>query len=45
MVGASGEQLDVFNEVWYVMLLDAGQAEKGTTTKYNRTVNNRLYCV
>ncbi|KAL4574166.1 hypothetical protein LXL04_020991 [Taraxacum kok-saghyz] len=28
MVGASGEQLDVFNEVWYVMLLDAGQAEK-----------------
>ncbi|KAL8241601.1 hypothetical protein R6Q59_011903 [Mikania micrantha] len=28
MVGASGEQLDVFNEVWYVMLLDAGDAEK-----------------
>ncbi|KAI7726699.1 hypothetical protein M8C21_000264 [Ambrosia artemisiifolia] len=28
MVGASGEQLDVFNEVWYVMLLEAGDAEK-----------------
>ncbi|XP_076946597.1 uncharacterized protein LOC143618180 isoform X2 [Bidens hawaiensis] len=28
MVGGSGEQLDVFNEVWYVMLLDAGDAEK-----------------
>ncbi|KAM0062318.1 putative tetratricopeptide repeat protein [Helianthus debilis subsp. tardiflorus] len=28
MVGASGEQLDVFNEVWYVMLLDAGDAKK-----------------
>ncbi|KAK1420025.1 hypothetical protein QVD17_29537 [Tagetes erecta] len=28
MVGASGEQLDVFNEVWYVMLLDAGHVEK-----------------
>nr|XP_043609832.1 tetratricopeptide repeat protein 38 [Erigeron canadensis] len=28
MVGASGEQLDVFNEVWYVMLLNAGHAEK-----------------
>lgn len=28
MVGASGEQLDVFNEVWYVMLLDTGHAEK-----------------
>ncbi|KAI3696547.1 hypothetical protein L1987_79565 [Smallanthus sonchifolius] len=31
MVGASGEQLDVFNEVWYVMLLNAGDAEKGKT--------------
>ncbi|XP_023730107.1 uncharacterized protein LOC111877834 [Lactuca sativa] len=28
MIGASGEQLDVFNEAWYVMLLDGGQAEK-----------------
>ncbi|KAI8006088.1 hypothetical protein LOK49_LG07G00367 [Camellia lanceoleosa] len=25
-IGASDEQLDVFNEVWYVMLLNTGQA-------------------
>ncbi|KVI05592.1 hypothetical protein Ccrd_016084 [Cynara cardunculus var. scolymus] len=28
MVGASGEQLDVFNEFWFVMLLDTGRADK-----------------
>lgn len=28
MIGASEEQLDVFNEVWYSMLLNAGQAAK-----------------
>ncbi|KAL5553986.1 hypothetical protein UlMin_041387 [Ulmus minor] len=28
MVGASDEQLDVFNEVWYCMLLNTGQAIK-----------------
>ncbi|KAI8017127.1 hypothetical protein LOK49_LG04G00105 [Camellia lanceoleosa] len=27
-IGASDEQLDVFNEVWYVMLLNTGQAIK-----------------
>ncbi|XP_028085701.1 tetratricopeptide repeat protein 38-like [Camellia sinensis] len=27
-IGASDEQLDVFNEVWYVMLLNTGQAVK-----------------
>ncbi|KAM5566600.1 tetratricopeptide repeat protein 38 [Rosa sericea] len=27
-IGASGEQLDVFNEVWYCMLLNNGQATK-----------------
>ncbi|KAK7362089.1 hypothetical protein VNO77_04189 [Canavalia gladiata] len=26
MIGASDEQLDVFNEVWYTMLLNAGEA-------------------
>lgn len=31
MIGASEEQLDVFNEVWYSMLLNAGQAAKGKT--------------
>ncbi|KAF2302432.1 hypothetical protein GH714_036314 [Hevea brasiliensis] len=28
MIGASDEQLEVFNEVWYDMLLNAGQATK-----------------
>ncbi|BFG16581.1 hypothetical protein CerSpe_028550 [Prunus speciosa] len=28
MIGASGEQLDIFNEVWYCMLLKNGQATK-----------------
>jgi len=28
IIGASDEQLDIFNEVWYVMLLNTGQAEK-----------------
>lgn len=28
MIGASDEQLDVFNEVWYIMLLNTGQAAK-----------------
>ncbi|KAE8023353.1 hypothetical protein FH972_009061 [Carpinus fangiana] len=28
MIGASDEQLDVFNEVWYSMLLNTGQAVK-----------------
>lgn len=28
MIGASDEQLDVFNEVWYTLLLNTGQATK-----------------
>ncbi|KAK7309553.1 hypothetical protein RJT34_06367 [Clitoria ternatea] len=28
MIGASDEQVDVFNEVWYCMLLDSGKAWK-----------------
>ncbi|CAL0331476.1 unnamed protein product [Lupinus luteus] len=28
MIGASDEQIDVFNEVWYSMLLNTGEAEK-----------------
>ncbi|KAE9607124.1 hypothetical protein Lal_00026131 [Lupinus albus] len=28
MIGASDEQTDVFNEVWYSMLLNTGEAEK-----------------
>lgn len=29
MVGASDEQLDVFNEVWYSILLNTGRFSKG----------------
>lgn len=32
MIGASDEQLDVFNEVWYSVLLNTGQAVKGKTS-------------
>ncbi|XP_050237423.1 uncharacterized protein LOC126687093 isoform X2 [Mercurialis annua] len=32
MIGASDEQLDVFNEVWYSMLLNTGQAAKAIET-------------
>lgn len=28
MIGASDEQLDVFNEIWYMLLIDAGQITK-----------------
>ncbi|XP_042461138.1 tetratricopeptide repeat protein 38-like isoform X1 [Zingiber officinale] len=28
MIGASDEQLDVFNEVWYIVLLNSGQVPK-----------------
>ncbi|KAK7256417.1 hypothetical protein RIF29_29863 [Crotalaria pallida] len=28
IIGASNEQVDVFNEVWYCMLLNTGEAEK-----------------
>lgn len=30
MIGASDEQLDVFNEVWFISLLNIGQVPKGT---------------
>jgi len=29
MIGASDEQLDVFNEVWYSVLLHTGKISKG----------------
>lgn len=31
MIGASDEQLDVFNEVWYTVLLNSGRANEGTS--------------
>lgn len=33
MIGASDEQVDVFNEVWYIMLLNIGEAQKGKILK------------
>ncbi|XP_031386273.1 tetratricopeptide repeat protein 38 isoform X2 [Punica granatum] len=35
-IGASDEQLDVFNEVWYVMLLNTGQVEKAIEVMESR---------
>lgn len=32
MIGASDEQLDVFNEVWYIVLLNSGQVPKAIET-------------
>lgn len=29
MIGASDEQVDVFNEVWYTVLINAGETSKG----------------
>lgn len=29
MIGASNEQLDVFNEVWYDILMNTGHTAKG----------------
>ena len=34
MIGASDEQLDVFNELWYSMLLSTGQATKGMISPF-----------
>ena len=31
VIGASDEQVDVFNEIWYSMLLNTGHAVKGKT--------------
>ena len=33
IIGASDEQVDVFNEVWYTMLLNTGEAIKGKILK------------
>lgn len=29
MIGASDEQVDVFNEVWYTVLINAGETTTG----------------
>jgi hypothetical protein len=41
MIGASDEQVDVFNEVWYVVLISAEESSKGMSSlviKLNCTV-------
>lgn len=42
MIGASDEQLDVFNEVWYIVLLNIGQFSKGTVFLLNHLIVNRI---
>jgi len=34
VIGASDEQVDVFNEVWYNMLLNTGKASKGKISNF-----------
>jgi hypothetical protein len=43
MIGASDEQLDVFNEVWYTMLLNSGEAMKGNILVKVVTSNAQIY--
>ncbi|RYR64978.1 hypothetical protein Ahy_A03g010992 isoform A [Arachis hypogaea] len=40
LIGASDEQLDVFNEVWYIMLLNAGEAIKAIEV-FERRIEKR----
>ncbi|GFZ21576.1 tetratricopeptide repeat (TPR)-like superfamily protein [Actinidia rufa] len=42
-IGASDEQLDVFNEVWYVMMLNTGQVTKGERLFHVREARS-YYC-
>lgn len=35
IIGASDEQVDVFNEVWYSMLLNSGDAMKGKVSNFS----------
>jgi hypothetical protein len=34
IIGASDEQVDVFNEVWYIMLLNSGDATRGKISNF-----------
>lgn len=40
IIGASDEQVDVFNEVWYVMLLNNGDAIKGKISNFLSNFSN-----
>jgi hypothetical protein len=34
IIGASDEQVDVFNEVWYIMLLNSRDATRGKISNF-----------
>jgi hypothetical protein len=40
VIGASDEQVDVFNEVWYIMLLNSGDAIKGKISNFSSNFSN-----
>jgi hypothetical protein len=40
VIGASDEQVDVFNEVWYIMLLNSGDAMKGKISNFLSNLSN-----
>lgn len=40
IIGASDEQVDVFNEVWYIMLLNNGDAIKGKISNFLSNFSN-----
>jgi hypothetical protein len=45
MIGASDEQVDVFNEVWYTVLINAGETSKGLKSSLLAKLNNLLFCL
>lgn len=45
MIGASDEQVDVFNEVWYTVLINAGETSKGLKSSQLAKLNNLLFCL
>jgi hypothetical protein len=42
IIGASDEQVDVFNEVWYIMLLNSGDATRGKISNFSSNFSNSL---
>jgi hypothetical protein len=42
MIGASDEQVDVFNEVWYTVLINAGEASTGIWSSLLNKFNSRF---
>jgi hypothetical protein len=42
IIGASDEQVDVFNEVWYIMLLNSGDTTRGKISNFSSNFSNSL---